>query len=132
MYGESNKTTIVKTEYTYYDVEPAGQNPGGRKATTAGEQINVGSGGGPTVNVPLNVSWGVVSAGISVGTVLGGSASHSIQIPNDGHYYKVIMRRNLKVQRLKIDYYKYGKYDSTTYTNRVIPNGEYLYLKKIR
>lgn len=132
MYGESNKTTVVKTEYTYHDVEPDGQNPGGRKATTNGEMISVNSGGGHTVNVSLGVSWEVVSAGISVGTVVGGSASHSIAIPNDGHYYKVMMRKNLIVQRLKIDFYSYGKYQYTIYSNRVLPNGEYLYLKMIR
>ncbi|WP_152600374.1 hypothetical protein [Bifidobacterium callitrichos] len=114
-YGESEKTTILNSEYKYYTVTPANQGSGFN--FPGGGSIIVNPTGGPTVTASFSVSWGVVSTGVSVGYVATGLRGITINVPADNHYYIARLKKKYLIQRVRHDYYEYGVYKYSTTLN---------------
>ncbi|WP_033828005.1 hypothetical protein [Bacillus andreraoultii] len=56
-YGESEKSTVKKTEYYTKTTTPTGQNAGGTRFSTGGV-FYVNKKGGPNVSFSVGTSWG--------------------------------------------------------------------------
>lgn len=131
-YGEREVTTILKTEYATTTVTPNGQVPGGYRFETGGG-LYVDTSGGPSVSVGFGVSWGTVSASVSVG-IAGKDSSVGglfLTAPNTTDYFIAKIDKTYKIVYLKIDYYKYTEYTGTAYVSKAYPYSENAYMVKV-
>lgn len=118
-YGESVKTTVLKTETKTIVTTPSGQPPRGYKLP-AGGTINVNPSGGGTISFDVSVTWGKVTIGTSIGYVQGGVTGVSIPVPSPNYYYQARLRKYYDIKRVKLDYYEYGVYKYTQYATHKV------------
>lgn len=132
-YGEREQITVIKTEMEKVYVTPSGQLPGGLCFPTGGSIIiNPNKGGNQSISV--GVSWGVVSVAVSTGAVVskesvGGVA---VKFPADNHYYQVDIERTMRIERHKVDVYKYNEYQYTYYSSASRIEDQKYVLRKIK
>lgn len=120
-YGEEVIPEIISSESATIVTTPSGQPVEGYSFPSAGGSVDIDLGGGPTVTYSVGVSWGVVSVGISIGAATTSSVSGiSVDVPGDGNHYKIQLRHNYIINRVKHDHYQYGEYLYTTYTNEAV------------
>lgn len=119
-YGEQVQSQVVATEYRSVTTTPSGQPSGGYSFPSTGGSIYINTNGGSTVTYSVGVSWGTVSVGVSVGSISTSVTGVSVFVPGDGNHYKVQLRHNYKINRVKHDYYQYGEYLYTIYTDKPI------------
>lgn len=131
-YGEREEITVLKTEYASAVVTPSGQPPGGYQLSTGGG-VYVNTSGGPTVSVDLGVSWGVVSASVSVGLAGTSSSVGGILLtaPNTTDYFIAKIENTYKVEYKKIDHYQYNTYIGTSYVSDATLYSRNAYLEKV-
>lgn len=119
-YGESEKITVVATDYETITVTPDGQLPGGEKFESGGG-FYVYRDKGPVMSFSFAATWGRFSFGVSIGLAstekVGG---RFVEAPDNIHFFKVLIDKTMKLERHKVDVYQYGVYQYTYYTNIAI------------
>lgn len=115
-YGESEVITVLSTEYQATTVTPSGQLPGGTRVSTGGG-FYVNTSGGPVMSVNFGLSWGGVSAGVSIGYASTKASVGDIYLsaPTTTEYYMVKITKTLKFERHLVDIYQYGEYKYSYY-----------------
>lgn len=106
-YGESVKTVLLDTDYKSVVTTP--QQPANGFKLPTGGCIYVNTSAGPTYSFNVGVSWGVVTAGLSIGIANStGASGVCLTVPTTTHYYKAKIRKDLKISHTRLDYYEYG------------------------
>ncbi len=121
-YGETYKVTeegysyvLAKVDGSYW-LEPAGQAPGGVSFLNTTGSITINSEKGPKAEVSYGLGWGPTSVSFYIGkTVPASIANYTAVIPGDGKYYKVYMKKTIRVSHCKVEYYKYGELQDVYY-----------------
>lgn len=119
IYGESEKVTILSTEYKNVTVTPEGQLDVGYRFSSGNNgfiYININGGSSQTFSFAL--SWGIASVSLNLGTTSTNSIyGIAVAVPNDGYYYKVKLNNLIKFERHQVDVYNFGEYKYTYYTD---------------
>jgi len=130
-YGESEKITVLATEYRTTTVTPTGQNPGGTSFPTGGG-FYVNSNGGVDVSVSFTLAWEFVSASINVGYASTGNVVGAyVSAPANNNFYMVKIDKTLKFEQHKVDVYRYNVYQYTYYTTVHSLYSETMYVVKV-
>lgn len=127
-YGESSKSTILKTEYHTKTVTPSGQPSGGNRVDGF---IFINASSGPTISATIGASWGPVSVSVDLGTAstnnIGGVA---IRTPNSIDYFIAKIDHCYKIDHVKVDMYQYGQYQYSYLTTHTKLYSSHSYLVK--
>ncbi|MBU5331977.1 hypothetical protein KQI61_07185 [Anaerocolumna aminovalerica] len=132
-YGEIEKITVLHSEYHTTTVTPNGQPPEGVSFPTGGGMY-VNTSKGPSLSVGFSVSWGgVVSTSVSVG--LAGTAAsvggYFLPAPDTINRYIAKIDKTYKVERHKVDVYRYNEYLYTYYSTPSTLAYESPYMQKV-
>lgn len=129
-YGEQIISEIIQSESTSIITTPSGQPTKGFSFPSTGGSIYVDVNGGPTITYSIGVTWGYVSVGVSIGET-SSATGVSVNVPGDGNYYKVQLRHNYIIHQVKHDYYQYGEYLYTIYTDNPVLQNTYVLLIRV-
>lgn len=114
-YGESEKTTLMETVYKTYSVIPDGQPINGYSFSPKGGLIPFSASGSINVGISIGFSTGLYTATINVGYSSTGQ-DILVEVPGDGHSYKVKFYFTVRAKKFRHDRYKYGVFQYSYYT----------------
>lgn len=131
-YGEREYRTVESFTYVYATVTPDGQPEAGTKFPTGGGlYVNTAKGGDTTISVTL--SYGVLSIEMSKG--LAGLSSEVggvfLTAPNKTDYFIAKIDKTYKIERVRVDMYKYNELIYTFYENKVTLYQQSVYLEAV-
>lgn len=122
-YGERYVSTIEKSSKDHVNTVPQGQ-PRYGYCMPSGGSVYIRTSKGYSVNATLSVGWAVKGVPISVNVGMAsedsGVGGMAVSIPANNHHYVVHLRHNYTINHVRVDYYQYNEYKSTSYVDKPI------------
>jgi hypothetical protein len=127
-YGESEVSTVKKTEYYTKTTTPSGQPAGGVRFGTGGG-FYVNTSGGYNVSFTIGSSWGPIDYSVSVGYASTGNiGGYFVKAPSTAYYYKAKIDKTIRLRHVLVDHYQYGQYQYSYWTTWKDVYREYVYV----